>query len=150
MKNRMMIWGLLFSMAFTGCGWHGRTDHEENVQYDGKAGLSRTLVIIWTTADKETASQVVLEYPLNAKINGWIESVKVYVWGPSVQLLASDKDIQNLVKGLTDAGVSVEVSESSIEKYGLTQRFKELGLDVNYLGKSLTSQLAEGSAVLTF
>src|SRR5512133_2935944 len=73
----------------------------------GKAGLSKPIIIIWTNGDKEISTQFVLDYALNARMNGWVDDISIFIWGPSMKLAGEDKEIQDLLKALQTVGVKI-------------------------------------------
>ena len=113
-------------------------------------GDTSALVIIWTSADKEVAMKTALAYPLNSKLNGWMQNVTVLVWGPSVQLLAKDKEIQNVFTYMKQAGVNVFVDKKCVDEYKLAKDIEALKLEVRSLGKPLTVFILQKRTILTF
>src|ERR1035437_10405992 len=102
---------------------------------------SSALVIIWSSADKDVALKTALAYALNSKLNGWIQDITVLAWGPSVQLLAKDKDIQNVFTYMRQAGVIVLVDKKCVEEYQANKEMEILKLEVKSLGKTLTTYI---------
>jgi hypothetical protein len=115
-----------------------------------KPGMAGEIIILWASEDKEVASQLVLDYPLNARMNGWVEDITVLIWGPSARLLAKDPELQELVRTLKMAGVKIMANKSCTDSYGVTKELESMGIEVKYLGKSLTTFIEKGSTILTF
>jgi hypothetical protein len=113
-------------------------------------GDTSALVIIWTSGDKEIALKTALSYALNSKLNGWMQNVTVMACGPSVQLLAKDKDIRNVFTYLKQAGVTILVDKKSVEEYKLSKEIDTLNLEVRTLGKPLTVFIRQKRTILTF
>jgi hypothetical protein len=111
---------------------------------------SNALVIIWSSADKEVALKAALAFALNSKLNGWMQDVTVLAWGPSVQLLAKDKEIQNVFTYLRQAGVIVLVDKKCVEEYQANKEMEILKLEVKSLGKTLTTFIQQKRTILTF
>jgi hypothetical protein len=130
----------------------GQNSDKESISDMGMQlrGDTSALVVIWTSADKEVAMKTALAYPLNSKINGWLQNVTVLVWGPSVQLLAKDKEIQNVFNYFKQAGVNVYVDKECVEAYQLTKEIESLKLEVRSLGKPLTVFIQQKRTILTF
>jgi hypothetical protein len=108
------------------------------------------LVIIWSSADKEMALKTALSYALNSRLNGWINNVTLLVWGPSVQLLAKDKDIQNVFIYMKQAGVTILVDKKCVEEYELTKEIEVLNLEVKSMGKPFSDFIRQKRTILTF
>ena len=121
------------------------TNAEEQLRGDTSA-----LVVIWSSADKEIAMKTALAYPLNSKLNGWMQNVTVMVWGPSVQLLAKDKEIQNVFLHMKQAGVNVFVDKKCVDEYQVVKEIEGLNMEVRSLGKPLTVFILQRRTILTF
>lgn len=115
-----------------------------------KASPKDTLVVLWTSGDPEVAHRVCLMYTHAAKRNRWFEHVILVVWGPSSRLLAGDKDLQAKVKQMIADGVEVKACVVCTDSYGVSDRLRQLGIEVKGMGKPLTEYLKAGYAVLTF
>lgn len=107
-----------------------------------------SLVVLWTSGDKEVAKNMVFMYALNAQKRGWWEDVRLIVWGPSSNLLSQDEDLQETVKEMIDEGVRVEACRACAENYGVSEDLEDLGIDVKYMGEPLSDYLKEGRNVL--
>lgn len=109
----------------------------------------KTLVVLWTSADREVALKMVFMYTLNAKLNGWWENVILIVWGPSARLLSRDKELQEKITQMKEAGVVLEACKACADLYGVASDLEELGVEVKYMGVPLSDYLkAEDKAVL--
>ena len=109
-----------------------------------------TLVVIWSSADKEVAENMVFMYTLNAKLRDWWSEVRFIVWGPSSRLLAGDKELQERLARMKEAGVVLEACKACSDRYGVSGRLEELGVDVRYMGVPLTEYIKAGMHVLSF
>lgn len=108
------------------------------------------LVVIWSSADREVAMNVVFMYTLNSKLRQWWPNVELVVWGPSARLLATDTDLQDYINTMNGAGVKVKACKACADIYGVTPVLEKLGIEVIYMGEPLTHYLKEGYKVLTF
>ncbi|MBW1613892.1 MAG: hypothetical protein JRJ57_07955 [Deltaproteobacteria bacterium] len=50
-----------------------------------------SIVVIWTSRDRDVAIEVVFPYTLNSKLREWWKDTTLVVWGPSTKLLVSFK-----------------------------------------------------------
>jgi len=109
-----------------------------------------TLVIIWTSRDREVAKNMVFMYAKNSRLQGWWPAVRLVVWGPSASLIAEDAELQAELEELKQAGVELLACRACADQYGVAPRLEELGIKVIYMGKPLTEYLQAGLKVLTF
>ncbi|MBN1572008.1 MAG: DsrE family protein [Deltaproteobacteria bacterium] len=109
------------------------------------------LCVIWSSADKEVALGTAFMYTLNSKLRGWWGTVKLIVWGPSSRLLLKDKELQDHIAKMMDAGVEIQACKSCADIYGISDDLSALGIDVQHVGASLTEMLkSDDWAVLTY
>jgi hypothetical protein len=111
---------------------------------------SDKLVIVWTSGDREVALKMVFMYTYNAKKYKWWEDLRLLVWGPSSKLLSEDNELQEYIKKIIESGVVVEACKGCSDMYGVSEKLKELGVNVYYTGKVLTEYIKEGRNILTF
>ena len=109
-----------------------------------------SLVVIWTSGDKELALKMVFMYTLNAKLKGWWDNICLMVWGPSQELLTKDVQLQEHIKKMKEAGIVVEACKACSDQYGVSEKLEEIGVEVKYVGMPLTTYIKEGRQILTF
>ena len=107
------------------------------------------LVVVWTSGDKDVAMKMVFMYTYNARKQGWWDDVTLLVWGPSSKLLSEDKDLQDYVNKMRDAGVHVMACKACADQYGVADKLQDLGITVKYAGQDLTKFIKE-QKVVTF
>ena len=112
--------------------------------------MSNSLVVVWTSGDREVAKNMVFMYTLNAKKRRWFDEVTLVVWGPSDELLLQDHELQSSVKEMIAEGITVEACLRCAENYNAVEPLKQLGIDVKLMGIPLSDYLKEGRKVLTF
>jgi hypothetical protein len=110
---------------------------------------SEKLVIIWSSADRDVALQMVFMYTSNSKKFGWWDDITLVVWGPSAKLLAEDEALQVHIKNMIDAGVVVKACKACADSYGVSVKLEKLGIIVKYM-QELTDYIKEGRHILTF
>lgn len=59
--------------------------------------LPDKLLVVWTSADREVALNMVLMYAHNAQRHHWWEQVTLLIWGPSQQLVLQDAEVREKV-----------------------------------------------------
>jgi len=107
------------------------------------------LVIIWSSADRDVALNMVFMYTPNSRKFGWWDDITLVVWGPSAKLLAEDETLQIHMKNMIDAGVVVKACKMCSDSYGVSYKLEKLGIIVKYM-QELTDYIKEGRHILTF
>lgn len=109
-----------------------------------------TLVVLWTSGDREVALKMAFMYTLNAKLKGWWKEVIFIVWGPSARLLAEDTELQEQIQRMGEAGILLEACKKCSDMYEVSKRLEAMKIDVKYMGEPLTHYLKEGMSTITF
>jgi hypothetical protein len=107
-----------------------------------------SLVVLWTSGDREVALNMVFMYTLNAKRRAWWRDVRLIVWGPSAKLLSADQELQSEIMRMHKAGAVLEACKACADRYGVSDALERLGITVKYMGTPLTGYLKEGRHVL--
>jgi hypothetical protein len=108
-----------------------------------------TLLVLWKTAERDTALNMVLMYVYNAKVNGWWQDLTLLIWGSSPRLLCADGLIQKKVDEIKDAGVRVIACKKCAENLGLVDKIEAMGIDVFYTGEFLTDWIKSSMPMIT-
>ncbi|NOY08655.1 MAG: DsrE family protein [Spirochaetes bacterium] len=111
---------------------------------------NKKLVVLWTGGDRDAALTMVFMYTLNAKLKNWWNKVTLIVWGPSAELLSKDKELKDYIKKMKDAGVTIEACRACADIFGVSKELEEIGIDVKYMGETLTEYLKGDEKVITF
>ena len=107
-----------------------------------KPSKPEELVVLWTSGDKEVALKMAFMYALNSKRFKWgWKDVSLIVWGPSSKLLAEDKELQEHLSRMKEAGVKLLACKKCSDLYKVSNDLKRLGVEVKYMGKPLTEFL---------
>ena len=107
-----------------------------------------SLVVLWTSGDRDIAIKMVFMYTLNSKLKQWWKNVTLIVWGPSAKLLCEDAELQAYAARMKEAGVVLEACVTCADMYGVSGDLAKMGIDVKRMGPPLTEYLKEGRAVL--
>jgi len=110
----------------------------------------KKLHVVWSTGEKDVAMRMIFVYLMDAKSMGWWDEINVVIWGPSARLLAQDKDVQMELDFVMQSGITVEACRGCTEDYGVTEAIRALGIEVKYMGDTLTRYLQEEGKVITF
>jgi hypothetical protein len=114
------------------------------------AAIEDSLVVIWTSGDRDVALNMIFMYSLNAKRNKWWNDVRLIIWGPSSKLLSVDMELQNEIGKMRKAGIILEACKACADRYGVAEDLEKLGIEVRYMGNPLTSYLKEGRKIISF
>lgn len=108
------------------------------------------LNILWTTTNRDTISKMIKMYAVNALKQGWWEQVNVIIWGGSAQLVGENSAVQDEVREMLQAGVTVEACQACAEQFGVADSIRSIeGVEVRYMGDPLTSYLKNDEKILT-
>ena len=110
----------------------------------------KKLHVLWTTGEKDVAIRMIFVYLLNSKSMGWWEEIHLIIWGPSAKLVAGDEQIQQELDFLQQSGVEVEACLGCTEAYGITDRIRALGINVRFMGESLSEILHGEDKLIVF
>ena len=117
---------------------------------EGNKKEPNELVVLWTSGDREVALKMVFMYTFNSKAKGWWENVCLIVWGPSSKLLSEDKELQEYVGRMIEAGIDVVACKACTDNYGISDAIEKLGIEVKYMGQPLTHMLKQNTKLITF
>ena len=124
-------------------------DAKKEINMEVNAKKSK-LAIVWSSADRDVALQMIFMYSLNSKRLGWWDTIDLIVWGPSAKLLAEDVELKGKTKELLKAGVNILACKACTDNYQVSSDLQELGIDVRYMGEPLTEYIKLGWKILTF
>jgi len=114
------------------------------------SGTESRLGVVWTSGDPDVAHRMCLMYTHAARKNKWFDHVRLVVWGPSAQLLATDAAVEAKVKAMMADGVEVQACVACADSYGVSDELRAMGIEVKGMGRPLSDMLKEGWHVLTF
>ena len=103
------------------------------------------LILIWLSGDKRAAMDMAMLYARDCLLNRWFKRVRFFIWGPTVQLAATDVDIQTEIALMQRVGVEVAACIACASSYGVVEDLRALGIAVRGLGDELSSELACGT-----
>jgi len=138
---------LLLFLPFAGVA--GVSPDKDTVNDTTKIISSDSLVVVWTSGDKEVAMKMVFMYTFNAKKYEWWDDITLLVWGPSAKLLTEDKELQDYVKTMLESGIHVLACKGCADMYKISAELEQIGVTVRYTGKDLTDFIKERH-VITF
>ena len=118
---------------------------------DGIEKAPSKLVVISSCGDREVALTMVYPYTHNSKINGWWDEVEFILWGQSAIKVVDDKEQQDYIRKMKEAGIALTASQASADFYGIAEKLTDIGFTVQTLGERLTELLKDDTVrVITF
>jgi len=111
--------------------------------------MNDKLNILWLTDNKETIFNMLSMYVINSKKKGWWDNLNVILWGPSVNLVAHDTQVQTEIKEMLQNGVTIEACRDCCNNYGVVPIIEKIGISVRYMGAPLTQYIKDGEKILT-
>ena len=83
-------------------------------------------------------------YAMNALKNGWMEDVKIFVFGPAEHLLLNDPDLQRAVKEYQQMDEKIIACKAIADRDGITDGIAKQGVSVEYVGKMISDLIKDG------
>lgn len=111
--------------------------------------MKTKLIVLWVTRDTEAAMNMAFMYARNSKVRRWWDEVDLVIWGPSAEVTANDKMIQEELKVMQHVGVSIKACIACANRYGVTEKLKALNIEVVSMGPILTQELQAGVKVIS-
>lgn len=139
MRKLLLLWMLLSTLFCANL----KAQQTKNLNQD-------TLVVLWTSAEKAQAMDMILWYTSYAKSQGWWKEIVIISWGPSNNLIADDKEIQDKISKMIANGVKFLACKGCADKNNIAQPLIDLGIEVVYVGDELSAYLKGGYPMLTF
>jgi intracellular sulfur oxidation DsrE/DsrF family protein len=95
-----------------------------------KSRPSDKIVVFWTSQDREIAQNMVFHYTRNFQLDSNWKRVRLVIWGPSIRLLALDKELQEHLEELKRIGIELQACESNIHANDFSDDLLRLGFDI--------------------
>jgi len=103
-------------------------------------------VLIWLASGDRGKLMPGLLWGLNAKRRGWVDEVRVVVFGDSQKTVAGDDELFGMVQEIEGTLFCRHVAETE----GTVERLEQRGANLAYVGEPIAKAIAEGFTVLTF
>ena len=109
------------------------------------------LLIVWSSGELEVAKKLVLLYGSVMLERKYWDEATIMIWGPSAQVLAQNRELQEQMKVVRDSGVKFNACVVCTDDYGVSDTLKELGVELIHTGETLTEALqSDDVKVITF
>jgi len=90
--------------------------------------------------------EIGLLYTLNAMKHGWMDGVKLYLFGPAEGAIPADPGLRGMLEKVIEQGGSPVACKWWSDKYSVS----ELGCKVEYIGETISRAIREGYVPLTW
>lgn len=111
--------------------------------------MSGKLVVILASGDPKVL-EMGLMYARNAVKQRWMKDVKLYFFGPSEVAIATDPDLQAMVREIIVEGTIPTACKWCADKYNVTDMLADLGCNVNYVGAHISAAIKDGYTPMTW
>ena len=103
--------------------------------------MKNRLLIVWSSGEKEVATKLILLYGSVMLPRSYWDEATIMVWGPSVKLLAQDKELQEKMQVVRETGVQFNACVVCANEYGVSKNLENLGIELTHTGEMLTESL---------
>ncbi len=111
--------------------------------------MNDKLAVILVSGDRKVL-EMGLVYATNVVVHGWMSDLRVYLFGPSEVTIATDPDLQELVKTMIAGGTIPQACRWCSDKYGVSDMLRDLGVDVQWIGEPVSQSIKDGYAPMTW
>ena len=101
------------------------------------------IIVIIATAEAAKARTGAM-YALNAMKSGWLQDVKLVLFGPAERLFLEDPDFEDLVRQFMEVAKTPLACQYISDKERTSERLRDMGLDVQYVGPPISEAIREG------
>ncbi len=106
--------------------------------------MSSKVIIILGSSDIEKLKSA-LVYGKNAIKYGWLDDVKFFVFGGAEKSMLNDNELIEDVKSVKAIACKFFAKEENIY-----EKFKELGINAEYIGEEISNLIKEGYTPMVF
>ncbi|MDX9801772.1 MAG: DsrE family protein [Spirochaetia bacterium] len=111
--------------------------------------MDNELFILWTDDNIITTEKMVFMYAQNAVLKKWFGSVTLIIWGATAQLVTDNNEIGKKIEELIIRGVKVSACKACADQLGVSDKLKNLGVELKYWGEDLTRLIREKKNLIT-
>ncbi len=105
--------------------------------------MNDKLVVIISTGEREKA-RTGLMYAINALLHGWMEDVKIIIFGPAEALIVEDKELQEKLQTYQDLGHEAVACRFLSDASDLSAKIEGIGVKVDYVGENISKLIKSG------
>ncbi len=105
--------------------------------------MNDKLLVIISTAEAEVARTGMM-YAVNALKNCWMDTVRVFFFGPAQELLTRDEELQRLLREYQTYEETVMACKFIADRDHTAEPTAELGVQVAYVGSMISNLIHDG------
>ncbi len=105
--------------------------------------MSDKILVIISSSDPAKALTGVA-YATNSLKNGWLEDVKLMIFGPAEQLALTNSALQQALQGYMALDDSVLACKFVADQASASEGLANLGLNVDYVGVPIAELIKQG------
>lgn len=83
-------------------------------------------------------------FAINALKHGWLEEVKLFIFGPAGELLLRDTEMQRMLKEYQQMEETAVACKFIADRDGTSQKIAALGVRVEFVGKMISDLIKDG------
>lgn len=103
-------------------------------------------VLIWLASGEESKLMPGVLWGVNAKRHGWVDEVRMVVFGDSQDTVMKNDELFNMVQEIQGTLFCRHVAENR----GTVEQLENKGASVVYVGEPIAKAIDEGFTVITF
>jgi hypothetical protein len=111
--------------------------------------MSDKIIAIISTNETGKARTGIM-FATNALKHGWLEDVKLFVFGPAEELLLRDAEMQGMLKEYQLMEETVVACRFIADRDGISPEIAALGVRVDYVGKMIADLIKDGYAPMVW
>jgi len=105
--------------------------------------MSDRLAAILASGDPRVL-EMGLTYARNAVKQEWMAEVKLYLFGPAETQIATDPELQEMVRTIVEEGTTPVACKYCSDKYSVSDHLAELGCEIAYVGEPISAAIRDG------
>ena len=109
---------------------------------------ARVMIVI-ASGEREKAWTGLL-YARWAVESGYMDTARVFLWGPAAELVTRDLELQAMVEEIINLGQMIYVCKACSDKYGVSEKLEKIGCRVDYVGPVSTEFIRQGYTIFNW
>jgi hypothetical protein len=105
--------------------------------------MADKLCIILSSGDRRVV-KTALQYARRTVTEKFMDDTKLFLFGPSEEVIASDAELQEFIKMYRDTGKEVMACKWCSDDYGVTGELEALKIRVEYVGRLVSDAIKDG------
>jgi hypothetical protein len=105
--------------------------------------MTDKICVVVASSDRRVI-KTALQYARRTVTEKFMKDIKVFLFGPSEEVIAHDTELQDFLKRFMNVGKGVLACKWCSDDYGVSDRLTELGVEVEYIGVFVSQAIREG------